>query len=70
MNLSLKTARVISDLSQEAMADAIGVSQSRVWRIEQQQSSTRIEELKKWFNVCNDEGKEVIRNYLKSSFFD
>lgn len=70
MNLSLKAARVISGLSQTAMADAIGVSQSYIWRIEQQKSSIRVEELKSWFNVCNEEGREVIRNYLKSSFSD
>lgn len=67
--LTLKAARVASDLTQKDMAEQLGVSHSSVSLKEKDITHASLDFIKRWYELCSESGKAVIRDYLKRNFF-
>lgn len=70
MDINLKTARVISGLSQGKIGKAIGISQTRARFIELNPGRSKMDELLGWYEACNDRGRSLIKDDIQSIFFD
>lgn len=66
----LRGSRLVSGLSQKAMAKQLGVSQTRIHCIESGKGGAlTINDLERWFAVCDEVGKEMLRMSLRDIFF-
>lgn len=66
----LKGSRTVSGLSQRDMSQRLGVSQTRIHCIETGKGGClTVDEFERWFAVCDEVGKEMLRMYLRGIFF-
>ena len=69
MNEVLKAARKASGVTQVDMCKALGRSVSYVPKLEQGQVDIRFADVVKWYESCDDIGKQIVRNKIQSIFF-
>lgn len=69
MSNCLKASRVASGLRQEDVAKRLNIATGTISTFEGNVEQIRLRDFKRWFNLCSDEGKAVIREYLRTNFF-
>ncbi len=69
MSNCLKASRVASGLRQEDVAKRLNIATGTISTFEGNVEQIRLRDFIRWFELCSDEGKAVIREYLRANFF-